>query len=307
VSSPTAIAIDWPAGGQVATVARRFGMRVVDTRFAVALRPVPWVALGFGLDVPYATVDWVREDGAGGAVRSSTQGAGLGGHVGLLVRAVPRWLTIGLAYTSGVDLTLTGRGALEGPGRPQQLEPAALDWTLPHRLQLGLETRPHPALRIEVDVEWRLWSDLRALVTRLGEPPASGESGPASTDRRVVDVVEVNRRDALSVRLGLEGALLGGRLLARLGGGVDTGAVRRGWLLPLQPESLTGLVTAGLGVRLAWFGADLGYAAALSAERVSTHPSTPVPYRAVTHLIAASVSARLWDAPPRIARPDWKR
>jgi len=305
--TPFAWRTDWPPGWAGAPGAERFALEVYGVSPAVALRPLPWLSIGFGMTVFAASVDWSRGnvDGTAGGVRSSTKGTGVGGHVSVVVRAVPRWLTIAATYRSSADLDLDGTGSIDAPGTPSIAREAKLTLFVPHQLSVGLATRPVAGLTVALDAHASFWQDAQRLQRTLHIP-----GGDEADD--VIDRIDLGRRPGFAVRAGAEYRVRlpreRGALPLRLGVGVDTTPVKRGWLTPLQIDGLRAVVGAGLGYAAdsGWLSVDAGYTAEIMPARTSSNPLSPLGFEAVTHFVSIGITLRLVDVGGGVRVPEYK-
>jgi long-subunit fatty acid transport protein len=298
----------WPAGWAGARGGERFAVEVYGVSPAVALRPLPWLSVGAGMTVFAASVAWDRgnPDGTPGGVRSSTKGTGVGAHVSVVVRAVPRWLTIAATYRSSADLDTDGTGSIDAPGTPSIARDAKLTLFVPHQLSLGVATRPLAGLTVAVDAHASFWQDAERLSRTLHVP------GTDEADD-VVDRVDLGRRPGVAVRAGVEYRVPlpreRGALPLRLGVGVDTTPVKRGWLTPVQIDGLRAVAGVGLGYSAGsgWLAVDAGYTAEIMPSRTSTNPLSPIAFDAVTHLLSIGITLRLVDVGGGVRVPEYKR
>jgi hypothetical protein len=249
--------------------------RGYDVTVAAAVRPRRWLALGLALDlVPTTVADTV------GAERLAASGTGLGGHASLLVRALPRWLELALAYRSAVELPLAG--TVTAPGAAP-LHASGTQLTA-HQLTLGIASHPLPGLTLTTDVRLALWSALPSLALLLGD----GAGQPRGT---FVDALAL--RDVAGVRAGAayrfwrrgDGEP---RLVARVGAGWEQA--------PAPPYGDRGIVAAGFGARVWRLALDVAYAATVARA--------PSGGDAVTHVVSAAVTLRLPSLGGRLAADD---
>ena len=295
--------LEYPAGFSGRALGTFLDLTTTTVNPSVALRPIPQVSVGFGLDVMAASLDWRHASlsaGGEGLTHSSTTAVGLGANVGLLVRLVPRWLTFGFSYRSATTLDFAGSGGLDGPGLPAQRLDAKVTMALPHNFSFALATRPTDWLTVDAEAHLSLWSDLHTLTFRFVDPSAPSGTQPT------VDAIDANLRDSVGVRAGAEARLLSGRLPLRLGLGFDTSPVRRGWLQPLFPDSNRVLVGLGAGYHFGAFGVELGYAVEVLLDRPTTYPFFAAHYSAVRQVISLALTARFDDLGVRVDLPEYK-
>jgi long-chain fatty acid transport protein len=94
----------------------------------------------------------------------------LGYTLGLLW-AITEQHSVGLTYRSAVDLSFSGRAALNVAGAPVFEGPATADLTMPRQIVFGYSFRPTPAWNLEANVEWTQWEVFDSLTANtVGGP-----------------------------------------------------------------------------------------------------------------------------------------
>jgi hypothetical protein len=126
----------------------------------------------------------------------------------------------------------------------------------------------------------------------------------------VVDRIDLGRRPSVAVRAGVEYRVAlpreRGAIPLRLGLGVDTSAVKRGWLTAIQIDGVRAVVGAGVGYSAGWLAIDAGYMAEIMPSRTSTSPLGPLPYDAVSHFVSIGITVRLVDVGGGVRVPEYK-
>jgi len=275
--------LDYPPSWPGAAGATQLSLSTTTINPSVAIRPIPQVAIGFGLDIVPAELTFARTGAARALVHSQMDAVGFGGNVSVLVTAVPRWLTLGASYRSAIDLDFSGVGNANGPDNPLD---ARATFPLPHNLSFGASTRPLERLTLSFDARVTLWHDLSQLSVAFVEPRAD----PATT-LPVKDIVDLSLRDSFGFRLGGEYRPTDSLWLA-LGLGYDRTPVRRGWLVPLYPDNDRVLVGVGLGGHWKWIELGAAYSAQIVTSRTSTNPVPPMAtYDGVRHVLTVALGA----------------
>jgi long-chain fatty acid transport protein len=304
IYSQYAGAVSWPAGWPGRELGQRLRLYTTTINPSVAIRPLPWVAAGFGIDIVPGGLEWetglAAPAGALAGATSATNGVGLGGNLGLLFRIVPRYLYLGATYRSSIDVTLTGDGTLDRSGTPSLPQNVTVTVPLPHNLSVGLSSEPKKGLILDLDAHVTFWRDLNQL-TALYQPVGADPS-------RVPDQVtlDLNLRDAYGFRLGGELRLLEDRLRLRLGVGFDVSPVRRGWLQPLWVDNHRVLVGAGFGYHHGMIGVEAGYSIQIQTGRTSSYPFLPVAFGGLTHTASLALVVHLPNFPRRVNLPEYK-
>lgn len=271
----------WPGS----TNATQFEVSTTTINPNVAIRPIPQLMIAFGLDIVPTEMNWAHTgDPTQPFVHSTSDGVGFGGNFGVLVIAVPRWLTLGFSYRSAIDVDLTGAGDLVSTSNALN---TATTLTLPHNFSFGASTRPIERLTLSLDAKVTLWHDLNQLTVSFSQP----RSDP-SVDPPVKDGADLNMRDSFGFRLGGEYRPTDTFYMA-LGIGYDHTPVRRGWLQPLIPDNDRVLVGVGMGGHYKWLDIGASYSVQVVTSRTS---SNPVPgmasYDGVRHILSIAFGVR---------------
>jgi long-chain fatty acid transport protein len=205
----------------------------------------------------------------------------MGGNVGLLVQAVPRWLTIGASYRSAVDLDLAGTGTPMAPGPLDQA--VLLSLPLPHAVSLGVSSTPWSRLTLDLEAHVSFWSDLQKVTLTFTD----------GNDQETERTLDFSQRNAWGLRLGAELRPVAGLWLAA-GLAYDRTPVRRGWLQVIAPDNDRVTASAGLGYRYRWLDVGAAYAAEMGLSRTGPGVlSVPGEYRGLYHVVSLAVGIRL--------------
>lgn len=262
----------------------------VNLNPAVSFRLHELVSLAAGFQLVRGTVDLTNglPDPVGGRVRLGGAGWGYGGNLGVLVRPLPERLHVGFAWRSRVAVDLAGRADFDphpafAPGLPDQGGDTAV--TLPDILALGLMWRPIDVVRLGLDVNLVLWDTYDETVVTLDD----GQT-----------LVQPHHYDASwVVRAGVEWTTPVEGLRVRGGLMWDQSPAPAAYLDPSTPDADQIDVCAGVGYRIAWFAADLGYQLVIYLPREATTGvvGPEGTYRTLAHVLALTVSAVFGDEP----------
>lgn len=261
----------------------------------LAVRLLPGLSIGVGLDVIPASVELYRGvqfGGGEGSVHVGANAVGIGGNVGLLLELVPRHLRFGVSYRSRADLDLSGHGAISAPPELRDLtgglQTARATLPLPHNFSVGLAGFIGH-LTLAADLKVTLWRDLDTVTVRLRDPAAPPGAMPTE------DSIVLNSHNTWALRFGGQYGMLGDRLRLRIGAGYDTTPVPRSSLGPLLPDTDRGLVSAGVGLHWHWLDVDLAYMAVFLIRETSTDPNLVATYESFGQVISASLTVRFKD------------
>ena len=294
VFDPFAWSIAYPDGWAGRMSGLSLELRALAVNPSVAFRPVPWLAIGFGVDIVPTTLSYRRatalSGGPGngdGLLAVDTSATGVGGNASILVRVVPRWLDVAVAYRSAIDLDLSSSAAR-----------ATLP--LPHQLSFAIASRPVAGLTLTTDVRLTLWSDLRALSFTFSDMTTPKES------------VTLDYADSVGVRAGAtyrfwRDADAEPRVAVRIGGGWEQGPTAPAATSPLLPDGDRFVVGGGAGIRFGAVAVDAGYLAAIASELTGANGTFVARYHAVTHTVSVALTFRLPNFPSRLNEPEFKR
>jgi long-chain fatty acid transport protein len=274
---------------------------------SVAFRPLPWLALGVGLDIVPATFEvkqTLNFGGAEGEAHASGSATGVGGNLGLFIRIVPRWLDFAFTYRSSVDLDFSGHASLAIPpelaSMASSYQNAKTSITLPHNFTFGVGSHLLPHLSVDFDVHLTLWEAFKSLTLVLTDPAAPPGTPPTTQGQ------PLNFHIAYGLRLGFEYRLMEEKLRLRIGGGYDRTPVPKNTLAPLAPDADRGLVSVGIGYHLGAIGIDAGYLFVYLPTRSSTNPAFPATYFSTAHVVSIGVTIRFDEVGGRLNEPAFK-
>jgi long-chain fatty acid transport protein len=285
LSTPFGNTTKWPAGWTGETLSRRGSIDALDLGVSMAVRILPSVRLGLGVDALRAQVEQERSLGAagGGALLALESTAwGLGANAGLQVDVVPELLSLGVAYRASVPLDLSGRATFSNV--PAPLAPLLADqsvtaaFTLPQQWQLGLAVKPLPSLRVALDAWWVDWSTADALAVKF-QNPLLDAAQPLNWGSRWNGHLgaEYSGGDALKLRMGLK---------------YDPSPAPAGTLAPSIPDA--DRVALALGVGYAWgrFTVDAAWQLTLLTARRSELPVLPGEYSGFANVFGLTLGVR---------------
>jgi long-chain fatty acid transport protein len=277
VFEPYAWSSAYPAGWAGRFAGLSFDLRALAVNPSVALRPLPWLAIGFGVDIVPTTLGYRRATaeagGAEGELAVALSGTGVGGNASILVRVLPRWLDAAVAYRSAIDLDLSS-GA------------ARTTLPLPHALSFAIASHPLAGLTLTTDVRLTLWQSLRAVTFSFRDGSTPNET------------LTLDYGDAVGVRAGASYRFWRDgrgepRLTVRLGGGWDQGPTSRAATSPLLADGDRILAGGGVSARFRFISVDAGYLAAIATDLVGASGTFVARYRAVTHTVSVALTLRL--------------
>ncbi|HEY2748369.1 MAG TPA: outer membrane protein transport protein [Polyangia bacterium] len=282
VFDPFAFSISYPPAWAGSAFGTALDLRALAVNPSVALRPLPWLALGFGVDVVPATLAYRR---AGAALDLS--GTGVGGNAGLFVRILPRWLDAAFTYRSAIDLDLSSSAA-KGT------------LPLPHAFTFALATHPIAGLTLDADVRLTLWQDLGTVGFTFSDMTTPKET------------LTLDYNDTVGVRVGASWRFWRDgdgepRLAVRVGGGWEQSPTNAAATSPLLPDGDRYFAGGGLGARLGFVSVDAGYLAAISSDFLGADGTFVARYHSITHTVSIALTFRVRDVPWHNDEPDFRR
>jgi long-chain fatty acid transport protein len=299
---------DWPSGFGGRFLGYQINLTTLTIQPTVAFRPLPWLSLGVGIDIVPASFEIkqaINFGGAEGNIHASGSTTGVGGNVGLYIRAVPRWLDLAFTYRSLIDLDFSGKAALNVPPELSALaasfQNASTNINLPHNFTFAIGSHLAPHLSVDFDVHLTLWESLKSLTLTLTDPNAPPGTAPT------VQGQELNFRTSYGLRLGFEARFVEEKLRLRIGGGYERTPVPRASLRPLSPDADRGLFGIGIGYHTTYIGVDLSYMLAILPSRVSADPAFPATYDSIGHIVSIGAALHFPNFGSRINEPDFKK
>lgn len=241
----------WKKDWSGATGSIQSSMTTITLNPTLSFRLHRDVSLGVGVQVVRASLDALQAlpEPIGGTARFGGTAWGYGANAGVMWRAIPDRLSVGLTYRSRVKLGFKGRIDLDpNPDFQRDLPdgPITTGITLPDILALGVTFKPVPEVEIGIDGNLILWHVYdRTTVKR--------------TDGQVLADVPHGCDDSIALRFGVDWATPAKGLNVRAGLIYDRTPTRQDLLDPSMPDSDQVDITAGLGYRWKWLKADLGY------------------------------------------------
>ena len=286
VLAPFALKVSWPNDWVGAQESLSSSVVVVSANPSLAARLGDRFSIAAGVNVMRATVDLALAlpTPPGGTGSLSGIAWGLGANAGVLYRALPDQLHLGLSYRSRVRLPFRGRAAFDVKTRPS---PTALpdqgvsaNVTLPDVMAIGVMWRPHPQLELSFQVDWVLWSTFDNLLIdfeKTNNPP----------DR----TIQRGGTDPVTGRVGAEWRFLDPNLVVRGGIAFDQSSSRADSTSASAPDGHR----VGLGTGLGWaFGrvtVDIAYFYAYFLPTVASGPNAHPEgtYHSGAHVLALTV------------------
>lgn len=278
--------------------ALRVSLQGITINPTLAVRPIPELSFGAGIDLEIGQLELVRALALGGAdARIALAGntVGVGGNIGVLTRLLDGRLNFGLAFRSALNLHFQdmqlGASAPPGVAFTFPYTKGSTDVGAPHIVTFGVAGKPIRFLTISADFIATLWSDNRSQTLTLSDDQGSVQSS----------VSVRNWRDTYSGRFGLEGDLgtvlkPGSKLWPklRLGFGYDPSPIPAQTIDTSSPDSDRFLVSAGLSLGYRGIGSlELGYTAQIFRGRTSENPDLPLSYNSMINTFSAAINLQL--------------
>lgn len=175
--------------------------------------------------------------------------------LGATARPFP-WLGLGAALQLPFAVSTTGTVRVRLPssgffnGAHVEGDRADVETTFPLMVRGGVEVAPSPRLRVEVGIDWEMWSQQDEM--RIVPKDVRVEDAAALGTYGLNDIVLPRKlQDTLALRAGLETQPLAKVPVTLLAGYVhESGSTRPEYLSVLTVDTDKNVVTAGLGVRV---------------------------------------------------------
>lgn len=276
----------WDANWEFRYRALSSDLKTFNFNPEVAYSPHERVRLGVGLQVVHATVVLSRKINfidSDGLVTLSGAANGIGANAGLQVDLIPKVLSAGLAYRSGVHLPFTGSARFENI--PAEFAELTHDQNLSTSIRTadtvfaGVALRPFEALTLAADAHYYRWSTMKAITVDF-EDPSLNQSLPK------------HWHDTVNFHLGAE-YRWSPTLAFRLGAVYDPTPSPLDTLTPDLPDSNRMKLTAGVGYTRGQLRFDTGYQLVILRPAHSSAPGYEADYSGHAHVLGLSVAYAL--------------
>lgn len=278
------LGFEWPddfVGGQIV---KAIDLRTYNINPSLAVKFGDRVRVGMGVQIVRATVDLKQQLNfvdSQGSVELAADTWGAGGNAGVQVDVLPKMLTLGAAFRSGVDLAFdNGKAHFENV--PVEFASTLRDQTghtslrLPESLGLGLSLRPMDNLMVDVDAVYTAWQRNDQLVISFEDP-------------QLTSVTPKNWHHAWNYKLGAEYAV-SPAVTVRAGFMYDPTPTPAETVGPDLPDSTRINIALGGRYTMDAFKFDLGYQLVMFQGITSTNPVLPGEYKGTAHVLSLTVS-----------------
>jgi long-chain fatty acid transport protein len=282
------LGVEWPQDwvGRVSTITSALTTATINP--TLTFKPHKDLAIGIGFDAVRGALDATQglPEPIGGTARFGAAGWGYGANVGVLWRAIPDKLSVGVTWRSRITLVMDGR--IDIAPRPEFLRDLPggkvhTELTLPDIVAFGVSFRPVPEVELGVDANIIAWSTYDKTVLKR--------------DNAADIVMDHGWTDALVLRVGVDWATPVKGLNVRAGLIYDKTPVPDEVLEPSTPDADQIDVCLGLGYQWKWLKADLGYQliAFLPHEAATGRLGPEGTYRTLGHFLALTMTFRFGE------------
>jgi len=281
------LSLDWPHDWAGRYLIRSVALTTVTINPTAAWRPLPWLAVGGGIDITPASADLsqaINLVAAEANARFRGNAVGVSGNLGVLATlpqmgVVPP-LSVGVSYRSRYDLSFDN-GSIQVDAPPElagMLHDSKASSTLPIpdviAAGVGAYVRPRPFLQAQVD--WTHWARFKELRLTAPDNPLLNMAIPEQW------------HDGWVLRVGGEYAFE--KLRVRAGVGYDWNPIPSATLGPIVPDSDRFFFAGGFSLDLpSHLTAELALMAVLFQERQSALPQFPARYSTFALLTGLSL------------------
>jgi len=260
-------------------------MATLSLNPALSVRLHERVGLGAGFVAMKGSADLTSglPQAVGGKVRFGGEDWAFGAHAGMTVKAIPDLLDVGLAWHGRMTLTLDGKADFDpSPEFARDLtdQGASADITMPDIFTAGVALNLSPSLRLSTDWNVILWDVYDETVLKLDD----------GTEQVTVHDYE----PSFIARLGIDWKTSFVDGMALRGGFIyDQSPAPDGRISPTLPDAEKLDFTLGVGQRIGWLKADLGYMLMiyLPNEQKGNPNSPDGTYSSIGHMVALTVGA----------------
>lgn len=284
VFSQYGLGFEWPDDFSGRFVTQKVGLQTFNINPSLAFRVGDRLRVGVGVQIVRSTVDLVQKISfvdSEGSVELAGDAWGAGGNAGVQVELLPKMLTFGASFRSGVDLSYDN-GKAHFSNVPVEFANTLKDQTgttdiqLPETLGLGLALHPFDALTVGLDVDYTAWQRNDAIVLTFENPQLS-KTEPKHWH------YSWNYHLGGEYQLNPKLALRAGVLYDPTPSPVDT-------VGPDLPDANRLNLALGGGYRFGDFRVDLGYQLIIFMPNKTTNPVLPGEYKGIVNLLALTLA-----------------
>jgi long-chain fatty acid transport protein len=286
VFTPYGLTLAWPTDWAGRDQITKATFHTFDFNPTVAYRFGP-LRIGAGLQLVRATVDLQKQIETGQGEASTELGAGtwgFGGNVGVQFEAVPRYLSLAVAYRSAVKFDFDGDShfsnvpvTFQSVFRDQRVTTSLVT---PDSVQIGVASHPIESLVLDADVMWYGWEKFRSIDIMFPNNPTLDTTEPK------------NWSNTVNVHVGGEGTI-DPSWKVRAGMMYDPSPSPDDTLLPDVPDaSRLNFAVGASYYHPCGFHVDLGYQLIFFFKRTSTAVQFPGDYSGIVNLVGLSVGYR---------------
>lgn len=278
------LGFSWPDDFVGRNVVQSINLQTFTFNPSLAVKFGDRVRVGLGVQVVRSTVDLTQKIGfvdSEGQVELAADTWGAGGNAGVQVDILPKMLTLGAAFRSGVDLAFdNGKAHFENV--PVEFASTLRDQTgstslrLPETLGLGLSLHPVENLMVDLDTVYTAWQRNDAIVLGFEEPD-------------LTKVEPKNWHHGWNYKIGAEYAV-SPSVTVRAGFMYDPTPSPEETVGPDLPDSTRINVALGATYRMNDFRVDLGYQLVLFQGVTTTNPVLPGQYKGTAHAISLTLA-----------------
>jgi long-chain fatty acid transport protein len=260
---------------------------------SIALRILPELSIGVGLDYYYAYVKSKRKlnqsalASPDGRFKFKADGGGVGFNVGLLYKASEK-VSIGLAYRSRVNVDMKGEVLLKDIAVPLQpifggyqfKTDAETTYHFPNMVNVGIGFRPTKRWTLGFEIEWVDWQCFsKSHLDIKKEVPGAGFTDVS---------VDLGWKSGWLIKFGME--YLWSETFALRGGYVySKSPVTERTLSPDSPDSDQHHLAIGLGYKRGKFLIDIFYNLGIFEERKVMNPILSGKFETLIHSLGLSL------------------
>ena len=284
VFSEYGLGFEWPDNFPGRFITQKVSLQTFNINPSLAFRVGDRLRVGVGVQVVRSTVDLTQKLSfvdSEGSVELAGDAWGAGGNAGVQVEILPKMLTFGAAFRSGVDLNYSN-GKAHFSNVPVEFantlkdQAGTTDIQLPETLGLGLALQPIDGLTVEADVDYTAWQRNDAIVLTFSDP-------------QLTKTEPKNWHYSWNYHLGGE-FQLNKQLALRAGVLYDPTPSPAETVGPDLPDANRLNIALGGGYRFSDFRVDLGYQLIIFMPNKSTNPVLPGEYKGIVNLLAVTLA-----------------
>lgn len=296
VFAPFGLGTEWPANWVGKYRGVKADLKAIYINPNIAFELSPTVAIGGGVDVIKASVEFIRNIPTGTPLGDATlnltgDGTAVSFNAGVLMKPNDTF-SVGVSYRHSATVEFDGDAEFTAHQLIKPLFPnggGTAEIFLPNILAAGVAIKPNETMTLAFDLNYYGWGGADSIKIKF-DKPFGNPARPVSETELIQ-----NYENSAVIRFGLE-QKLGEAFVVRGGYIYDQSPVQDKYIEPTLPDAKRNDFTVGFGIDKENMDLDFAYMLVLFSERESTNPELIElkggTYKTTAHLFGFSFAYR---------------